>query len=146
MPRQGCNKQPRNVFWGADIVSHACRAFFALKGHDTPEFWRYVYAPEGADGVQAGDISGGGEVGMRMTLSPSLLTGSVLHIEYGLSKAGPATVTLLDVAGRAVGKGNLIGARTGELSLDLRFLSAGVYLVRLDDGRSVVARKFVVQR
>ncbi len=146
MPGQGCNKQPRNVFWGADIISHACRTFFAFKGHDTPEFWRFVYSPEASGGGKAGDISQGGEVGMKLALSPSLVTGNVLHIEYGLLRAGPATVTLVDVAGRAVGQGNLIGARTGDLSLDLRFLSAGVYLVRLDDGRSAVTRKLVVQR
>jgi hypothetical protein len=145
MPKQGFNKQPRNVFWGGDIISHRCGAFFAFKGHDTPEFWRYVYAPEQPEGGQSGTVGKSVDFGMRLTLSPSPLTGKVLRVEYSLNQAGPANVTLFDITGRAVAKGNFIGARAGQLSLDLYFLSAGVYLVRLDDGHRALTQKLIIE-
>ncbi|MBM3332024.1 T9SS type A sorting domain-containing protein [candidate division WOR-3 bacterium] len=85
-------------------------------------------------------------VGMSLTLSPSPLAGSVLHVDYGLRRAGPARITLLDVSGRPVVTRRFLADRTGDLPLDLRLLRGGVYLVRLDDGQSAVTQKFVVQR
>ncbi|GEM_PF-1293203 len=72
--------------------------------------------------------------GTRLTLWPSPLAGNALHIEYALHQAGPASVTLFDVSGRPVAARRFVADRAGELPLDLRFLIAGVYVVRLDDG------------
>jgi hypothetical protein len=83
---------------------------------------------------------------MSLTLTPSPLAGGVLRIEYSLSKAGPASVTFFDIAGRPVLKSDFAGDRAGEFPLDLRSLSAGVYLVRPADGRSALSQKLVVQR
>ncbi len=100
-------------------------------------------------------MSGGGildwvesepRTGMRMTLSPSPLAGNILRVEYNLSQAGPATVTFSDIMGRVVVRRGIAGNRRGEISLDLRMLSGEVYLVRLDDGRSAVVQKLVIQR
>jgi len=146
MPKEGANKQPRNVFWGADIIAHGCGTFFAFKGHDTREFWRYVYVPQELEGVQSSGVGRAGASGMSLTLLPSPLAGNVLHIEYGLAQAGPASVTLFDISGRAVAKRAFAGVRAGELPLDLSSLSAGVYLVRLDDGLQNLVQKLVVQR
>ena len=81
-----------------------------------------------------------------LALSPSPLVGNVLNIEYSLAQAGPASVTLFDISGRPVAKRDFTGAGAGEFPLDLRSLSAGVYLVRLDDGTSALSQKLVVQR
>jgi hypothetical protein len=100
--------------------------------------------------VNASGISGGVEMkpcaGISLTLSPSPLAGSVLHVEYSLGQVGPASVILFDISGRPVATRRFVADRSGELSLDLRFLSRGVYVVRLDDGRSAVTQKLVVQR
>jgi hypothetical protein len=85
-------------------------------------------------------------VGMSLTLSPNPLAGNVLRVEYSLNQAGPASVTLFDVSGRPVAKRDFVGTRTGELALDLSWLSGGVYLMRLDDGHQRVVQKLVVQR
>jgi hypothetical protein len=82
----------------------------------------------------------------RASSSPSLLTGSIARADRRLIIAGAAGVTLFDIRGRAVLKRNMGAAATGESSLDLRSLSPGVYIVRLDDGRSAVTQKLVVQR
>jgi len=84
--------------------------------------------------------------GMSLTLLPSPLVGNVLHVEYSLNQAGPARVTLFDISGRVAFTRDFTGNRRGELPLDLSLLSGGVYVVRLDDGRSAVTQKFVVQR
>jgi hypothetical protein len=84
--------------------------------------------------------------GMSLTLLPSPLAGNVLHIEYGLNQAGPASVTVFDISGRPVAGRDFVADRAGELPLDLRLLSAGVYLVRLDDGHQSVVQKLAVQR
>lgn len=100
--------------------------------------------------LSPGGISGREELepnnGMRLTFSPSPLAGNVLRIEYSLNQAGPADVTLFDITGRPVATRRFVADRAGELPLDLRRLSGGVYLVRLDDGRQGVAQKLVVQR
>jgi hypothetical protein len=100
--------------------------------------------------VNAAGVSGWVEMepyaGMSLAPLPSPLAGNVLHIEYSLTQAGPASVTLFDIRGRAVARRDFAGTRTGELPLDLRRLSGGVYLVRLDDGRAAITRKLVVQR
>jgi hypothetical protein len=100
--------------------------------------------------VNVGGVSGsvGMEpyAGMSMTLSPSPLAGSVLHVEYSLNQTGPASVTIFDISGRPVATQRLVATRTGEVPMDLRRLSSGVYLVRLEDGRQSVVQKLVVQR
>jgi hypothetical protein len=74
------------------------------------------------------------------------LTGSIARAESRLTLAGAMSVTLYDIRGRAVLKRGMGTAVTGESSLDLRSLSPGVYIVRLNDGRSTFTRKLVVQR
>ncbi|HTW91031.1 MAG TPA: T9SS type A sorting domain-containing protein [bacterium] len=84
-----------------------------------------------------------GEVGMPPSRSASLLTSSIAHTRCGVNHVGLANVTLYDIRGRVAARYSL-GVK--ESSLDLRSLSAGVYLVRLGDGRSAVTQKLVVQR
>ena len=84
--------------------------------------------------------------GMSLALLPSPLVGNVLQVEYSLNRVGPARVSLFDVSGRAVFTRGFTGSRRGEVPLDLRHVRGGVYLVRLDDGRSALTRKLVVQR
>jgi hypothetical protein len=50
-----------------------------------------------------------------------------------------------DVTGRSVLSWSIVATRTGALSLDVRHLSAGVYLVRLDADEYTATRKLVIQ-
>jgi hypothetical protein len=133
-----------------------CDSWNYLGGRDTLRAW--ITYPD--DMNQTNDtaivIMGGGGIldrveseprtGMRMTLSPSPLAGNILRVEYNLNQAGPATVTFSDIMGRVVVRRGIAGNRRGEISLDLRRLSGGVYFVRLDDGRSAITQKLVIQR
>lgn len=86
------------------------------------------------------------QAGVGLVLSPCPFTGNLLHTGYRLNQVGPASITLYDIRGQAVIRRSFTGYRSGELLLDLRRLNGGVYVVRLDDGRSAVTRKLVVQR
>ncbi|MFO7650105.1 MAG: T9SS type A sorting domain-containing protein, partial [bacterium] len=62
-----------------------------------------------------------------------------------LPKAGPATLRVFDVTGRAVVSQSLVAGRSGTASLDLRSLSAGIYLVKLESEGYSSTHKLVVQ-
>jgi len=78
--------------------------------------------------------------------SPGWLSGSIARTTCFVSHTEPLDVTLFDIKGRAVAASRLGAARAGKSSLDLRGLRSGVYLARLDDGRTAVTRKLVLQR
>jgi hypothetical protein len=85
-------------------------------------------------------------VGLGLALLPSPVAGNVLHVEYGLNRAGPASISIFDVRGQVALGRDFTGTRRGGLLLNLSGLSGGIYIVRLDDGRSAVTQKVVLQR
>ncbi|HDQ99598.1 MAG TPA: T9SS type A sorting domain-containing protein [candidate division WOR-3 bacterium] len=82
-----------------------------------------------------------------MKLGPNPLIGGFATLRYSLPKAGPAAVSVYDVSGRSVfltrTPGHLV---TGSLSLDMRSLSAGIYLVKVEAGDYSATQKLVVQK
>jgi hypothetical protein len=70
----------------------------------------------------------------------------IASIRWSLAVAGPARVTVFDVAGRAVAGRNLVLGRAGTLDLDLRHLAGGVYLVKLSCGDVTASQKLVIER
>jgi hypothetical protein len=148
MPTRGSTGRKKRVKYGADIVHFSGGAFFALKGNKTVEMWRYVipytaYRPAGRSGV----ATAGAVPNRAATLRayPNPLTGGVASLRYSLPKAGPATLTVYDVTGRSVLRQQALAGRTGTLALDVRHLSAGIYLVRLDAAATTVTHKLVIQ-
>ena len=140
----------RRVKQGGDLVSVGGDVFFALKGNKTVEFWRYV-VPTGTaaqrperSGVMAGVVPAGAPF---VKLGPNPLAGGYATLRYSLPKAGPAAVSVYDVSGRSVfltrTPGHLV---TGSLSLDMRSLSAGIYLVKVEAGDYSATQKLVVQK
>jgi hypothetical protein len=124
--------------------SETCMAYITYPADSTRwnDTARVVVSGSGITGRDAVEP----HAGMSLILTPSPLADGVLQVEYNLNKSGPASVTIFDVLGRPVAKRDFTEADAGEFQLGLRSLSAGVYLVRLDDGRSAVSQKLVVQR
>jgi len=97
------------------------------------------------------NVTGGEEPGgprFRSTdfsVAPNPLAGGFATLRYALPKAGAATLSVFDVTGRQMTSRSLVATRTGAVSLDLRHLSNGVYLVRLDTDDYTTSRKLVVQ-
>ena len=150
IPELGSTEKKKRIKAGGDLVAFG-GAFFAFKGNKTLEFWRYVEptTPPMAtrpdrDGVAAGVI-GNGE--WRMGIAPNPLSSGFATLRYSLPRPGTATVTVFDVAGRSVFSTRSPGhLTTGSLPLDLRSLSGGVYLVKLEADNFTQTQKLVVQK
>ncbi len=149
VPSYGSTGRKKRVKYGADIVTVGNGAFFALKGNKTVEMWRYVLATPMAHGgtPRAGIMARPAKIGgCRLTVAPNPLSGGFVTLRYGLPTAGPATVSVFDATGRMAARQSLVVSRDGCSTLDLRSLSAGVYLVRLEADGYSASRKLVVQR
>ncbi len=147
IPTYGTTGRRKRVKYGADIVSYGYGAFFALKGNKTSEFWRYVLPHECASRPERDGVTAGGKrlavSGVR--ISPNPLAGGFATLRYSLPKVGPAYISIFDVVGRTQSRQTVLAGRTGAVSLDLRSLSTGVYLVRFDADGFTATRKLVVQ-
>ncbi len=80
-----------------------------------------------------------------MTIAPNPLATGFAKVQLSLPRASEARVRVTDVTGRTVISRSLAATRTGAVSLDLRSLAAGVYLVRLDAEGYSTRQKLVVQ-
>jgi hypothetical protein len=134
---------------GADIVT-AGQVLYATKGNKSNELWKYtpgafaaVPQPE-REGVQA---AGAFEIqNPTLVVLPNPLATGFASLHYSLPKAGTVTLAVFDVAGRRVLAQSLFVGRAGAVGLDLRVLSAGVYLVRTATDGFTDTQKLVVQR
>ena len=150
MPAYGSTGRKKRVKYGADVVHYGTGAplFFTAKGNKTVEFWGY-YEPPTAFSARpsrsgiAGSVTPAGD--LSFDVMPNPLVGRVATVRYSLPKAGPVSISIFDVAGRSVSSRTLLASRTGAVNLDLRSLSAGIYLVRLNGDGFERTRKLVVQ-
>ena len=123
--------------------------FFAQKGNKTNQFWMYrpgtgrVYGtrPE-RDGVTAA-----GRLAIcdcQLSIAPNPIVGSrVLHLTAG-PLGHSTTISIYDALGRLV-LARPLGHSTTNL-LDVRNLSAGVYLVKLSSDGYTTSQKLVIER
>ena len=123
----------------------------ALKGNGTNEFWMYntgevlfaAATPDARQGVMATTV---GSRHQSLVISPNPLAAGFAQLSYSLPGAGAASLYVYDVTGRAVVARSLLATRSGSTNLDLRNLSAGVYLVKLSAGDFISTHKLVVQK
>ena len=92
----------------------------------------------------AGGVVKAGRLGM--TIAPNPLAGGFATVRFSLPKAGPATVSVFDAIGRRVHQRQLLARRNGAVTVDMRHMSAGVYLVRFEADDFTATRKLVVQQ
>lgn len=83
--------------------------------------------------------------GAFLALAPNPLRSGFTTLRYSLTRTGPASITVCDVAGRPVYRRPVAPEMNGAVQLDLREVPAGVYLVRLEAGQQQAVRKLVVQ-
>jgi hypothetical protein len=152
MPAFGSTGRKKRVKYGADVVHWGTGAplFFTAKGNKTVEFWGYLeelptaYSAKPSRSGIAGSVTSIGN--LSFDVMPNPLVGKVATVRYSLPKAGPVSISIFDVAGRSVSSRMLLASRTGAVNLDLRSLSAGIYLVRLNGDGFEQTRKLVVQQ
>jgi hypothetical protein len=141
----GTRKKVKN---GAAMASYPTTGVYAFKGNKSNEFWRYrpyweAQSPEpNREGVAAGST----EIrSIAFAIAPNPLSGGLATLRYSLPKAGPATLCVYDVAGRAVLEQTLAVAGAGTATLDLRKLVAGVYLVKVATEGFAATQKLVIE-
>jgi hypothetical protein len=71
----------------------------------------------------------------------------LLQLRLSSRVTGPASIRVFDATGRCV-MARALSVKRGasNVALDLRSLSAGVYLFRLEEGRTSVVEKVVITR
>ncbi|MBM3323129.1 T9SS type A sorting domain-containing protein, partial [candidate division WOR-3 bacterium] len=146
----------KRVKGGGDVVAlaqYASPALYAFKGNKTNELWLYTPPARVAQAqtprvtqtqVQAQNRT---ELGSRkLAVLPNPLSHGHAVLHYSLPRAGKALVSIYDATGRAVFVRSLGVTRSGSTTLDLRGLSAGVYLARLESGSYSLTHKLVVEQ
>jgi hypothetical protein len=137
----------KKVKAGADVVT-VDQALYATKGNKCNDLWKYRpgglfgVIPDAHDGVLAEQL---GSHTASVALSPNPLASGFATLKYSLARAGLARVSVFDVTGRSVFAHTLALGRAGTTTLDLRKLSAGVYLVKLATDDFSATQKLVVQ-
>ncbi len=146
IPEIGSTAKKKRVKGGGGLTTDGTY-LYALKGNKTAELWVYslggVYgsAPE-RSGVMAGVTA----LPAGMSLGPNPLLTGTATLRYSLPATGPALVRVYDVTGRTVQSVSFAAGRTGAVSLDLKGLSAGVYLVKLTAADFTASQKLVVEK
>jgi hypothetical protein len=149
MPMFGSTGKKKKVKAGGSVATDGL-AVYALKGNKTNEFWVYTLGTKSAgsaaprrSGVQAErqDLRNFG-----LAVRPNPLKVGLATVSFTLPAPGPALVRVFDVTGRQLATASAVSGRSGAIGLDLRQLSAGVYLVRLEAAGYSAATKLVVER
>ncbi len=139
---------------GGDLVYYGLGAFFALKGNKTYELWRY-YKPgvhqfavrqSGYDGIQTRRKD---DHLLSVVPNPIASGFAIVKLSRELVKQSGGHVRVFDATGRcvlSVPVKFLVGqGTTTSVTLSLRELPAGVYLLCLEPPAGQVGQKLVVQ-
>jgi hypothetical protein len=143
------NTKRKKVKGGADITEYTGR-LYAFKGNKTYEFWRYNFGggtdAGGRDGVMASRLQ---TLDSRLQIAPNPLVSGFAVLHWNpriLDPSTPASLSLYDAVGRCVLTRTLEPLNPRTLSLDLRALANGVYLVRVTGAGGTASQKLVVER
>jgi len=140
----------KKVKAGSDIVTVG-DVLYATKGNKSNELWMYtpsayLFEPPRHDGVLA---KATGSRVSRVEVSPNPLTSGfvTVHFTRPLESSNPRILlSIYNVAGQWIAAQTFVTGRSGVLSLDLRHLSNGVYLLEFSSGGFAVAQKLIVER
>jgi hypothetical protein len=151
MPSFGSTAKKRRVKEGADIAATGGDRFYALKGKNTRELWRYQdpwtfgAAPKPAPGGVAAAPTFAAVPSLSASIAPNPAMGGLTRLFYSLPVGGRARVTVLDVTGRIRQKYEFAANRNGAVQLNVAGLAAGVYPVRLEAGGAAATVKLILK-
>jgi len=153
LPKFGSAGKRKGVKGGGDMVV-ADSAFYVLKGNKTREFWKYTPGDSWSqsDGRQSATASSAfGARQASLTVAPNPVISGYATLSFtprgGNSAAGPLQVDIRNAAGQVVVSRTLgTGREASSVTLDLRRLSAGVYLVNVTGDGLRATQKLIVQR
>jgi hypothetical protein len=142
----------KKVKAGAGLVA-VSSVLYALKGNKTSEFWMYIpgafsFTPYASrPTVQELTLMPYASCVMRVSPNP-LTTGFATLSITGAPEhlgAGARSISVLDISGRVVRQSAIRNLQSA-MPLDIRSISAGVYLVRLSAPGFTATEKLIIQR
>jgi hypothetical protein len=153
VPLIGLSGAKKKVKGGGDLVAlnpQPNPVIYGMKGNKSNDLWTYEYFGAVAQTPLA-ERSGVMAVNtdnrrVSLAISPNPLATGFATVSYSLPQPAAATVRVYDATGRAVMVRSLADGRSGQVGLDLRSLSAGVYLVKLSTESLTATHKLVVER
>jgi hypothetical protein len=138
---------------GALVYVPSVNALYALKGNNTPEFWRYglvAYSSEpSATSSEQPAVSSFSPCASRclLQIAPNPFANTTT-ISYSLPKSGNASLKLFDITGKLVTTLARGRARSGDnasrLDASASRLAPGVYLIELESSSGRLTRKVIV--
>lgn len=147
LPQIGVVRSKVKAKSGGDIAATAGDVLVAIKGNNSNDVWQFslsrVFGSDRRrDGVQASETASDG---FRFTIGLSSISSGRLHLTTRPLMQS-ATLSIYDALGRRVFAQRLEQLGTGPVTLDLRALPAGVYLVKLSGEQLVATQKLVIER
>ncbi len=153
LPQWGSTGKRKRVKAGGDMVAIG-NVFYALKGNKCRELWSYMTAdtayglqPTANGQEQTGAVTFGNRHS-QFVISPNPLTGGFATVSFTRPldhlTTRPLLLTVFDVSGRSIQ--SAICNLKSEMTLDVRHVPAGVYLLRLEADGLSARQKLVVQR
>jgi M6 family metalloprotease-like protein len=149
LPTAGTSRARVKVKDGADVAAFSDSLIVGLKGNRSTDAWQYLtFNPMMASArwLRSGVTANGSPAAAdRFSIAPNPLRSGFLYLTTGPSDRS-VTISVCDALGRRVISQTTKSSTSRTLSLDVRSLSAGVYLVRLDAGAFSDCRKLVIER
>ncbi len=152
LPQVGSgSSRPKLVKNGGSFVATGDGVFYALKGNKTLELWGYFPSftpsiaptyPAPTHNLQTARITASA---LPFDIIPNPLVSDFATVRFSLPTPGTTSLTVFDVAGRSVLRQSVLCGKHTTTILDLRKLSPGVYLIRLESGNYSTSRKLVVR-
>jgi hypothetical protein len=146
MPRVPSTK----VVKGGGALTSGGGYIWALKGNKTFEFWSY-YPGSDADGAVSLRRDGvtGSALGARtsaFSIAPNPLRTGFATLSFGSLVYAPFSLSIYDALGRLALTVPLGQLTAGARPVDLRSLSAGIYLAKLSSGTYTATQKLIIEK
>jgi N-acetylneuraminic acid mutarotase len=150
IPSRGSSLRKKRIKAGADLTAYGGYVLLALKGNRCNELWRYIPATVALrDGITCS-----APVVIRQSsfaIIPNPLRSGFATLRWDIAEFGSANsdrvprLSIYDVTGRLVLHSSFVISNSS-FSVDLRSMSAGVYLARLEAGGFMATQKLLIQQ
>ena len=117
---------------------------YALKGGNTVEFWKYEATGEPPTFAAQAEASLVNQKFATLRIIPNPSNGN-FTIDYNLKLEKDIRIKIFDIAGALIREA-ITKPKSDQIKLDLKDLSQGVYILRLENDNYWLSRKLIIQK